>query len=371
VLVRQYIPKKEDITNCSDKAIENFQHKINRRPRKLLNFETPKKSSSHLLIMLNPNKKNAMKMNKIIFCLLASAMLSSCFSKKYTITTQVDNAGSGRRDVFLQGDTIFSKRFRSVDDLAADLINEKIFHIAKESLTKRFRWFYTYYAYTAVYPELNDKGRVPMEKYLNKDEQKFYLQGDISAFSGITGMELKELLDDIESRFMEWYNRSMYEEWLEVILYFTEAGFQASLSAAKDTLFTINEKYFREQNNYPGLNLKDIFPMLDSYFETSRFSNLYAANSQKMDDMLTERTKVVDELLNFSIQYELILPGKILIANTGLREDGKLVWEINMLKFLSDDYTLAAESRKANGWAFAVTLLLLLFAVYSLAKKRK
>ena len=41
-LIRQYIPKKESFANFSDKDIENFQHKINRRPRKLLNFDVPK-----------------------------------------------------------------------------------------------------------------------------------------------------------------------------------------------------------------------------------------------------------------------------------------------------------------------------------------
>jgi len=41
-LIRKYIPKKEKFTNFADKDIENFQHKINRRPRKLLKFENPK-----------------------------------------------------------------------------------------------------------------------------------------------------------------------------------------------------------------------------------------------------------------------------------------------------------------------------------------
>ena len=41
-LIRQYIPKKESFTKYSDEDIENFQKKINRRPRKLLNFENPK-----------------------------------------------------------------------------------------------------------------------------------------------------------------------------------------------------------------------------------------------------------------------------------------------------------------------------------------
>jgi len=42
-LIRQYVPKKENFKKHSESDIEFFQKKINRRPRKLLNFETPKK----------------------------------------------------------------------------------------------------------------------------------------------------------------------------------------------------------------------------------------------------------------------------------------------------------------------------------------
>ena len=41
-LVRQYITKKETFAKFSNKDIDFFQHKINRRPRKLLNFESQK-----------------------------------------------------------------------------------------------------------------------------------------------------------------------------------------------------------------------------------------------------------------------------------------------------------------------------------------
>ncbi|KAA6337023.1 hypothetical protein EZS27_014861 [termite gut metagenome] len=40
-LIRQYIPKKEAFTNYTDEQILTIQHKLNRRPRKLLNFEEP------------------------------------------------------------------------------------------------------------------------------------------------------------------------------------------------------------------------------------------------------------------------------------------------------------------------------------------
>lgn len=41
-LIRQYIPKGTDFSVLSDAFIRKIQHKINRRPRKKLNFDTPK-----------------------------------------------------------------------------------------------------------------------------------------------------------------------------------------------------------------------------------------------------------------------------------------------------------------------------------------
>ena len=41
-LIRQYIPKGTDFSDLSDAFIRRVQHKINRRPRKKLNFDTPK-----------------------------------------------------------------------------------------------------------------------------------------------------------------------------------------------------------------------------------------------------------------------------------------------------------------------------------------
>jgi IS30 family transposase len=41
-LIRQYIPKGTDFSTLTDAFIRKIQHKINRRPRKKLKFETPK-----------------------------------------------------------------------------------------------------------------------------------------------------------------------------------------------------------------------------------------------------------------------------------------------------------------------------------------
>ena len=41
-LIRQYIPKKTDINALDDKYIKEIQMKINKRPRKNLEYKNPK-----------------------------------------------------------------------------------------------------------------------------------------------------------------------------------------------------------------------------------------------------------------------------------------------------------------------------------------
>jgi hypothetical protein len=119
-----------------------------------------------------------------------------------------------------------------------------------------------------------------------------------------------------------------------------------------------------EKKNTEDPDLNDIFTKLDNHFSTDYFSVLYADNEKEMDNMQDERLKVAFELLHYEIQYALTLPGKIIATNSDLQNEGALTWKIDLFRFLADDYTLAAESRAANVWAFVVTLLLVIFSAY-------
>ena len=342
-----------------------------------------------------------MKTTQIIISIILSMVLVSCSSEYYKITTQIDRNGSGWRAIqtttanvdsiaglfpydithgweILQTDTMVEsynslenrknitagKKFKSLPDLEADLRSDVIFPVAKESLKKRFRWFFTYFDFTAVYPVLPDKGCVPLDEYLNKSEQRFLFQGDQSAYRGMNGIELKEELDDIESRFRKWYNRSVYEENFDVILSCTASDFRPKQLAAKDTLYSILEKQNREETN-----VKDVCLALDEYFATDYFSRLHDEYGTEMNHKLDKQMELVNRLFIYEIQYELNMPGKIMTANTDLQDGGTLQWNINLYRFLADDYTLTAQSRTINRWAFAVTLLLILFSVYCFMKK--
>jgi len=343
-----------------------------------------------------------MKANKMILFLIVSATLTSCTSKKYVISSYIERDGSCRRTIYAQDDSVsnlfpydlttgweiaqtdtavkaylslrntknwvISKKFNTVDELSSGLRQEMIFPLAKESLKKCFRWFYTYYTFTAVYQEITEKGQIAMEGYLNQDERRFYFQGDLSAYKGLTGFELKDILSDIEEHFWEWHNRSMYEECFQIIAYFTDDGLRPELFAAKDTLYSIYRKRNPEQG-FLSKQFEDICPIFDDYFDTNRFSILYATNDKKMNDMMNERTKVIEELLDFSIQYELSFTGKLIATNSQRQNNGALTWEVSMMNFLADDYILTAKWRTANGWAFSVALLLLVFAVFCFRRK--
>ncbi len=344
-----------------------------------------------------------MKTNKIIIWMVISIILTSCFSENYRIITHVNRDGSCSREVSTRVDSIsdlfpydlssgwdisqtdtvvneylsqkvkknvkVSKKFTSVEALSTGLRRDNILPVPEESLKKRFRWFYTYYAFTAVYPEITEKGSVPMDKYLNEAERKLYLQGDLSGYRGMSGFELKMELDGIEDRFMKWYIRNLYEECFEIIHYYSNAtnmDFRTQLSAIKDTLYSINKEQIESD---PGLNsfgVSDVCGLLDKYFSTNAFTTLYAGKTEEINSMLKSRTKVTNDLLNFSIQYELTLPGKVIMTNTDLRNEDLLLWKVDAFRFLADDYILTAESRVANSWAFIGTLLLIFFAGYCL-----
>ena len=343
-----------------------------------------------------------MRTTNMITCLILIITCVSCDSEEYRFTTHINRDGSCIREIvtpnadsaFLAGDmshnpfpyeltpdwkmevkdTIninskqktnvkISKKFNSVDELSTGLRTDKFILHPKETLKKQFRWFYTYYTFNAVYPEVAYKGNIPMDEYLNETEQKFIFQGDMSGYKGMSGWELKDKLDDIGNKYLEWYNRTMYNEYFEAITYYaglTGNKYHSQLSDIKDTLFTINEKLILK------LELSDmdrsICDMLDDYFSIEMFSYLYHDKGGDIGDMVGN--KINFQQYTIEIQYELSMPGKILFTNTELRENNLLSWKVDAYRTLVGDYTLVAESRAVNIWAFIVVLLLITFTIF-------
>lgn len=229
-----------------------------------------------------------------------------------------------------------------------------------ESLKKRFAWFYTYYDFEAVYPEITDKGDIPLDAYLDKREQALWFRGDLSSCTGLNGVELASVLGDIETKFWNWYNRSLYEVFYDTILRFTDGGpYTSSLDAEREIIFSENSKDIEPLE----FTIDDLCLMLDDRFATNYFSDLYRDNMAAVDSEVEERTSITD-LFGATISYRLTMPGKILSNDASSSNGGILEWNVDAWRVLPADYRLTATSRTPNYWAWFIALIVAALPVY-------
>ena len=338
-----------------------------------------------------------MKTNRLLSILLLAVSMVSC-TTYYQVKTRIHPDGSAHREVYAFADSAFMAgdpmknpfmfsldsgwvvtRFDSVrthnyfgeegkinvcagrEEPSVSMFAEQVHPkdpmyrplvTPQETLTKHFRWFYTYYTYTGIYPELADKGPVPLKNYLNELEQKLWFQGDDTAYRGMNGLEMKELLDRLEKKFYDWYNRSLYELSFEVV-----RPFIAEIDRGK----------YMSRLDDPDPEL--ICQLLDTHYHTDCFSLLYKEKQQEVDKRFDEETRPI-ELFGAVIQYELKMPGQMISANTTFRDREYLVWKVDAYRLLAGEYSLTARSRVPNVWAFILTGVLILLGIGFWIKKR-
>lgn len=301
----------------------------------------------------------------------------------WKITTTDSDEHYQKRGVEYNGK--ISRTFRAINEISAGLrCKEEEFRplaAPTETFQKRFRWFYTYYTFKAVYPGIADQMPVAIDKYMSRDEQMLWLRGDLSACRGMNGMELNDKLDEIAKRFYAWRSRNFYEACFEAICDFENrlgnSPYASQLPAAKDTLFlmvVIEGKFYeKDMENQPQM-VEVIYRMLDKYFETGYFSDLYRQNEAQIDTLCENRGKrlerLEEKLFANNVEYVLTLPGTLVDANTPLINQDTLRWKVTAVRFLTDDYELTATSREANRWAFAVAFFLVALSAYCLVRAK-
>ncbi|MDL2212882.1 hypothetical protein LJC21_01230 [Bacteroides sp. OttesenSCG-928-E20] len=237
--------------------------------------------------------------------------------------------------------------------------NLKQLALPHETLKKYFRWFYTYYTYTAVYSTIRDNLPLPLDFYLSDSEQYIFFQGDASAFEGMNGIEQAEILDDITSKFEAWFQHC---EFIITLKAFTGQLHESGNSEYATQIPALHEQLFdmiKQDMNDINITSKFIASLLDKYFDNDFFSEFQAKNASFIENKI-EQNGLLLALFEHKFYFNLEMPGNVVQANTNLRENNALVWKVDAYRFLAHNYTLKAESRKANVWAFVVATVLLL-----------
>lgn len=230
-----------------------------------------------------------------------------------------------------------------------------------ENLDKRFRWFYTYYDYSAEFEGLKDMLPLPFEGYFTDEQLELFFRG-ANPPEGWNGVEIYCLLDDINQNFAEWYSDASYYVMCDIFKpYCTKQQI-----VALDTL-----KYrFVE-----GLEREIMFAMKPDEFEDrlatllpdSVFGNIYEDNSEAIDQAYEKETEIIG-CFETAFMYTVNLPGKYMAGNAVDSLGSSPTWKVDAYRLMSGDLKLIATSRQVNVWAFLVTFAAIVLLLQVFAK---
>lgn len=223
---------------------------------------------------------------------------------------------------------------------------------------KSFKWFYTDHKFTETFKSIADAYKVPLTKYVNEEEASYWFTGEPNIFEGLSGLEMKNAMDDIETRIMKWAIDNEFSEIFSII--------EDNYSAVVNPPMSLREFSTRKDSfiNYAITSKYDVFSsddntykVIDTYFNTTAYSAIF-----KIDTIYDRYCKIFGTLIESpEIKYILTMPG--LEAKE---------FKLNSERLLPKDYVISAKSRTINVWAFVISGLIIAIAIIStIAYRRK
>jgi len=280
-------------------------------------------------------------------------------------------------DTTENGDSIFihkaSKLFDSVDQMNLLYANDTGKYKVVDrlvSLQKRFRWFYTFLDYKETYGKLFNQPS--LTHYLDSTQYYYAMLPD-------TAQEkyLKEHFDTIAAKQFDKEAEEGFFKWIEfTIMYSCFDAIEASIDNMDE--FKLTESNFSNKRD-SIINLMDtefnLFERDDDIIEAiKRVFDLDSLSFQKLEKQeafleFSERHCLWEDIfINDDYTNVVQMPGLIIETNSAeISEKNEVEWEVEWLKYFTDDYDMLVQSRIINFWAFWVSggfiFVLLLFLI--------
>ncbi|MFA5817480.1 MAG: hypothetical protein WC865_17900, partial [Bacteroidales bacterium] len=260
---------------------------------------------------------------------------------------------------------IVSKEFSSVKDLNKSMnpadTNQQVIRI-KASLQRKFRWFFTRYVYAETIPEANPFQGLDYHNYLTDEEIRLIALNEETRKTdpGYDSVKYKVT----EKRFEDFLFRSIYEDFYQqlVSILAEDKSFTLSkqdLDGKKDIIYHFLIDSIKGDEPDEILNgVGKIINHPDIQIIRSKYLNRFDGFKTKM--------KFYESASDDSYKFTIRMPGLLLQTNSPRIEGSETGWELTYYDFFFKDYTMTAESRKVNSWAFIVAGLVLLLALGSM-----
>jgi hypothetical protein len=260
----------------------------------------------------------------------------------------------------------FEKTFSSAQQATQELasFNDTLFHVSS-TYEKNFKWFYTYLYYADTYNTIN-RMEYPMDDYLTPEDFTFInrLPAEGEVISKADSLYLSRLQEKI---FDVYGTRAIFEahyQLNEKLIH--ESGLEQrwidTLKKHKEDLYKqlVEKKDGPEDSMFKAMDSLGIPLPFDKI--RSRYDELYQLEEGK--------TNFINHASEGKYTHIINMPWSMVNTNADSVAGNRLQWNPPSIKFLLKDYTMYAEARRANIWAFIVSIMVLILAGYLLWRRK-
>ena len=240
-------------------------------------------------------------------------------------------------------------------------------------LERHFKGFYTDYTFSETYNDFSSLFKIPLIKYLDKEAASYWLTGKPNVMEGKSGYETQEYLENMNRQFDRWLTANIMNDVIDVLVdnYDSLKGIPISrkeILIKRDSLINYaSEKGLSLANGSLGIGRTiSTFFHSDYFMEPCKDNGFVDRKLQNKIELIFEGLSLLD------VDYQLTMPGtKIIDCGQGIIKDNVISFRLTGVRLLSRDYTISASFRSTNYWAFIVTLLVIIIAVWTSVRLKK
>ncbi len=271
-----------------------------------------------------------------------------------------------------------SRTFGSIDELRDWLETDTSLGTIKPivSLKKKFRWFYSYYEYSEVYPMTFPFQKIPVDSFLTEMEQSVIMDDDRTAYSPedrkliwkvkdtdyrytpADSAEMKKISEYCEQRLAGWMVASIIEDYADVLnKHFKDEALVREILQKKSIWKDAADKKF-DINTSEFVSADFLNAIGDSITGSGRLQELYVNNAEVFEEFDRKIRKAKDFGVDDSFTHTMSMPGKVFSTNSEKVDLLVMEWKLEPMFFALKDYEMKASSRAANPWIMVLSGLL-------------
>jgi hypothetical protein len=270
-------------------------------------------------------------------------------------------------EISQKGDTTYircaEKLFTSVDEINKEYLSDSTRNkniSRRAEFRKRFKWFNNEYRFAEVIEKTMSYG-YPASDFLNeRDITWFYSPDNVQSekINGPDSLKYKAFKDSVDQKIENWTLKSMISEWIGEFSRLAKGKTEGDMTEAS---LRSREDEFLEIVKKSGNNLDSLWThgIILREFIGEANALKYQTEADSAVNMVSKRIWV-----DFT-QYtqRIAVPGEIIGTNGFIDSAKNLLWPVHSDFFLTEPYTMYAESRTPNKWAWIVSGIFLLFVL--------